>query len=112
MPDRVVEARLQLADGRVVMRWIPCVLPAAVFADGSHHTLSLDVFEPGDQAPAVYQVALDDRVLLTPDTVRAQRTAVLPLMLLVEILVVGTALGIMAFSLRLFDDDRWAPETR
>ena len=107
--DRVVEARLQLADGHVVVRWIPCVLPMTVFADGRHHTLSLDVFEPGDEAPVVYQVALDDRVLLAPDTVRGQRTAILPLMLLAEILLVGTALGVMAFSLRLFDDDKWAP---
>jgi len=108
LPDRVVEARLQLADGHVVMRWIPCVLPTTVFADGRHHTLSLDVFEPGDEAPAVYQVALDDRVLLTPDTVRGQRTAILPLMLLVESILVLFALGVMAFALRLFDDDRWA----
>jgi hypothetical protein len=111
-PDRVVEAHLQLADGQVVMRRIPCVLPTTVFADGRHHTLSLEVFEPGDEAPVVYQVALDDRVLLAPDTVRGQRTAILPLMLLVEILLVGMALGVMAFSLRLFDDDRWAPDMR
>ena len=108
LPDRVVEARLQLPDGRVATRWMPCVLPTTVFADGRHHTLSLDVFEPGDEAPAVYQVALDDRVLLAPDTVRGQRTAILPLMLLVETILVLSALGIMAFALSLFDDDRWA----
>ena len=107
-PDRGVDATLRLDDGRTAHAWIPCDLLRHVFDDHADHRLAVDSWQDGGKPPVTYQVMLDDRVLLDSDTVRLQQTAMLPLLVLIQLLLTALWLWAMAGIARLFDDDRWS----
>jgi hypothetical protein len=105
---RGVEATLRLEDGTIAAPWIPCLLARDVLKDARPHELAVDTWQPSDHWPVVYQVRLDDRLLLSYDTVHARQTAWLPLFFVGGLSLLSFWVLLLVTARQLLDDERWA----